>query len=339
MRARIIANLHKLGGGELSAVTIARMLLLLGWQVILHPVTVMGPTVLPWAPSGLQFGPPFDEIEDADADVLVFYANNAILGLGPKRPQWTRLAAAANRRVLVLNWQIHEASLPWFAALWDRVGFLSTGLRDQWVRLTGCRRASTFVLAPAVDLEPFRAVQPNYSRIVFVRHSKSAKWPRDAISTVEALAAGCPRARFECMGMPPKLALRYQARFGSRSRVVSEFTESVPSFLARGSVFWYTIRPKSTEQGPRVIVEAMAAGLPVIAEVREGMKDRVTPETGWLVSSRDEIRRVAAQITKDPGILRLKGMAARERALTEFRPERWIGELVGGIQKVAHGSA
>jgi glycosyltransferase involved in cell wall biosynthesis len=299
----------------------------------------MGPTVAPWAPPGLDFGPPLVEIEDADCDVLIFYANNAIIGLEPMRPIWTRLAAAAGRCVLVLNWRIHDAALPWFVPLWDRVGFLSTGLRDQWVRLTGCRRASTFVLAPAVDLEPFAALQPDYSRIVFARHSKAAKWPKDAVSTVEALATGCPRARFECMGMPPKLALRFRARFDSRSRLVPEFAESVPSFLAHGSVFWYTIKPRATEQGPRVIVEAMAAGLPVIAEAREGMKDRVTPETGWLVSSRDEIRRVATQIAKQPGLLQLKGRAARERAMTEFRPERWIGELVGSIQKVAHGSA
>ena len=69
-----------------------------------------------------------------------------------------------------------------------------------------------------------------------------------------------------------------------------------------------------------MIVEAMAAGLPVIAENRDGAADRVTDETGWLLDSHDEAVDLIRGLT--PEILAARGAAARVRALGEF--DKWI---------------
>jgi len=111
--------------------------------------------------------------------------------------------------------------------------------------------------------------------------------------------------------------------------VVSYYEENglpVPQFLEGMACFWYLLPPDYTDQGPRVIVEAMAAGLPVIAENRDGAKDRLTPETGWLVDSHADVAGIINSLT--PEVLREKGLAARERAKTEFCKERWIREVL-----------
>jgi glycosyltransferase involved in cell wall biosynthesis len=122
--------------------------------------------------------------------------------------------------------------------------------------------------------------------------------------------------------MPPPSFLRLEPRI----QVHSYGAVSVSDFLSIGNCFWYLLPEGYTDQGPRVIMEAMAAGLPVIAENRDGAKDRVTPETGWLVDSHEEAVGIINSLT--PEILEKKGKAARERARTEFNKERWIEEVL-----------
>lgn len=78
------------------------------------------------------------------------------------------------------------------------------------------------------------------------------------------------------------------------------------------------------DMGPRVILEAMAAGLPILADPWGGAVDRVTSECGWLLSKADQIELIKNVTAEE---LKRKGEAARERARAEFRPERWIEVL------------
>ena len=81
------------------------------------------------------------------------------------------------------------------------------------------------------------------------------------------------------------------------------------------------------DMGPRVILEAMAAGLPVIADNWGGAPDRVTPETGWICSSKEEMLEVIRTVTLEE--IKTKGEAARKRAYEVFRSERWVKEIIG----------
>ena len=104
-------------------------------------------------------------------------------------------------------------------------------------------------------------------------------------------------------------------------------TPPVPEFLRFGNCFWYILPPGYTEGGPKVILEAMSAGLSCIADNHSGMKDRITPETGWLVDNFEETIEIIKNLT--PTILKDKGEAARERARKEFVAENWIYEILG----------
>jgi glycosyltransferase involved in cell wall biosynthesis len=106
-----------------------------------------------------------------------------------------------------------------------------------------------------------------------------------------------------------------------------EYSKPVLDVLRKGTVFWYILPQGYLDNGPRVIMEAMAAGLPVVADNRGGAKDRITVETGWLCDSIDEHINVFAGL--DGRSLNMKGEASKERARIEFDPDKWIDVILG----------
>ncbi|HXR12007.1 MAG TPA: glycosyltransferase [Gaiellaceae bacterium] len=79
---------------------------------------------------------------------------------------------------------------------------------------------------------------------------------------------------------------------------------------------------------PNAVLEAMAAGLPVVASAAAGNRDAVVHgKTGFLVGSEGELLERCQQLLDDPD-LRLKlGAAGRERVRREFSRERMLAEL------------
>jgi glycosyltransferase involved in cell wall biosynthesis len=85
--------------------------------------------------------------------------------------------------------------------------------------------------------------------------------------------------------------------------------------------------PSIYEGMPLVVLEAMEAGLPVIASRVSGIPEVVADEeagerTGWLVPPEDPERLAAAlaEALGDPGEARRRGEAGRRRVENEFRP-------------------
>lgn len=330
LRVVVVANAEQFGGGELDVCMHMRMFLEEGCEVEFRPATP--PPICPDIPipEGVRIGPPLGAAPIPESDALFFLANNAVMPerLARARSAWIQAARASAWRFMLLNWQIRDAAQPWFAGLWDRVGFLCSTLRDEWRAATGHELERTFVHPPAVDLAPYLDIPRDYAPpVTFIRHSVAAKWPADTPEIASWISRGCPGARFDVMGMPagmvPAIAqiapLRWQPAFN----------ESRFEFLRRGNCYWYPLRYGYTDQGPRTIVEAMASGLAVIADNRDGAKDRITPETGWLCDRHEDYERVAREIAADPEILRRKGEAARSRAFLHFQPQAWVDAILG----------
>jgi starch synthase (maltosyl-transferring) len=100
--------------------------------------------------------------------------------------------------------------------------------------------------------------------------------------------------------------------------------DDVPGLLSAADVL---VSASLWEGMPNVVLEAMAARLPVVATSVEGSEDLVTTgQTGWLVRPGDPgaLADALLQAALDPNRRRQYGLAGRARVEAEFSLERMV---------------
>jgi glycosyltransferase involved in cell wall biosynthesis len=102
----------------------------------------------------------------------------------------------------------------------------------------------------------------------------------------------------------------------------------VPALLGAADLF---VMPSRWEGMPNALLEAMAAGLPVIATRAQGSTELVRDgETGKLIAidQPDELADAMVSLGNDPALRRRYGRTGREFAHREFSLERMIGRYL-----------
>jgi glycosyltransferase involved in cell wall biosynthesis len=119
------------------------------------------------------------------------------------------------------------------------------------------------------------------------------------------------------------LRFRDQVRIGDKVHFPSEWSDVLDGFSYL-DVFWSVGGPGA----PRgAILEAMAAGVPVVASDVPGARELVVPEeTGYLiqVGHRAGLARWTQHLLESPELARRLGDAGRRRALAEFSVEKMV---------------
>ncbi len=108
----------------------------------------------------------------------------------------------------------------------------------------------------------------------------------------------------------------------------------VPRFMPHFDVLWST---SGYEGQSNAILEAMAAGVPVVASDIPGNRDLVVPDqTGYLaaVGHRAGFARFTNQILNDAALARRLGRAGQERAWHEFSVAAMVGRYVELYEEV-----
>jgi len=311
---KVVSNGKMLGGAERSVIEIIKMAQERNYDVEL--VTRQG--ILCNAIRERLSNVRITNKISSSCDILLLYASDMIWDF--HKPEFDIFnKVQAKRKVMALTYHLGQAGKAEWTKNWDEYLFLSSTLKDKL--LERMPNVKTKVIAPPIDLTEFYKIQPDYSKVHIMRHSSQGdnKYSRDIVDIVQKLAIS---SSFLFSFMPPP-------SFMPSIPLVVKYRENqipVTEFLARGSCYWYLLPEKYTDQGPRAIMEAMAAGLPVIAENRDGAKDRVTNECGWLINKHEEVIDIINSLT--PTILEQKGKIARERAKKEFRKEYWIEAII-----------
>ena len=127
-----------------------------------------------------------------------------------------------------------------------------------------------------------------------------------------------------------KQALEQQAEdLGLANHVViDDFRLDVPAVMAAFDVF--VLPSTRPDPFPTVVLEAMAAGKPVLATAHGGALEQVNvPETGLLVSPTDVSELVAAmrQLVQNPEQRLAMGQAGRARLLAHFTTDRYVRDI------------
>ena len=153
--------------------------------------------------------------------------------------------------------------------------------------------------------------------------------PKDLITLLEALARpGCERWDMRVFGDGPDRAAiearRDELGLGDRVTLLGN-RDDVAAQLADCDAFALI---SDWEGLPYSILEAMAAGLPVLATAVGGIADLVVPGvTGELVPPRDPAAaaRVLATWAAEPALLGELGAGAHARARSSFSREQMVG--------------
>jgi glycosyltransferase involved in cell wall biosynthesis len=150
-----------------------------------------------------------------------------------------------------------------------------------------------------------------------------------------------PEAELWLVGDGPRLAaLQESARRLSISDRVKLMPprEDLRPLLHQASLLVLSSR---TEALPNVILEAMAAGLPVVATRVGGVPELVFHgRTGWLVNPGDAPALAAAlsRVLADPDARQTLGRAGRERALKDFSLETMARQYESLLDRLLHES-
>jgi glycosyltransferase involved in cell wall biosynthesis len=185
-----------------------------------------------------------------------------------------------------------------------------------------CVAERTVVVPNAVDLPAVRRPRSTERELPLFLAVGRLRAPKDFMTFVRALGK-LPPESFEAVIVgegPDRGLLEHEIGalgLAGRVRLVGE-RRDVPDLLADADVF---VLPSRSEGHPVAILEAMAAGLPVVASRVGGVPEQVSHgETGLLVEpgDPDELAAALRRLATNPPLRHRLGAAGRERAERAF---------------------
>jgi glycosyltransferase involved in cell wall biosynthesis len=215
-----------------------------------------------------------------------------------------------------------------------------------WVRSTA-RNAHTVCLpvpvAPFVPGADAPHSRPNL--VLVLGRLEPAKGIFDLLEAVAALAGAVPDVRLVCAGDGDRVAVaRYAERLGIAEAV--KFTGWVGPSGKRALLEAAAVLalPSYAEGMPVGLIEAMGAGVPVVASAVGGIPEvLVDGVSGCLIAPGDKasLGRHLQRLLVDRALNARLGAAARETARLRFSPERAVPrleEIYAGLGLAATGS-
>jgi glycosyltransferase involved in cell wall biosynthesis len=123
-----------------------------------------------------------------------------------------------------------------------------------------------------------------------------------------------------------KLGLGGQVRFVGMVKAASSLLNA----------FDAVVLSSRSEGTPMILLEAIHAGVPIVATAVGGVPDLITPATGTLVPPNDPAALAAAmdEALSHPGAAHARALAARIRVADRYSPEAWVSRHLAVYQRV-----
>lgn len=234
------------------------------------------------------------------------------------------------------------SALERIAARWCRtIVAVSESERTTGIAAKIGRREQYRVIVNGIDPTPYAGEpSPVPGRIVMVGRLSRQKRPDIAIRALAALLPTHPETRLDIVGDGPLRgqteALLTELGVADSVRLLGDRSD-VPDLLAQASCFLLT---SDYEGCPLAVLEAMAAGLPVVATDIGGIRELVVAgETGLLAEARrpDLFAAALAELLTNGDRARAMGAAGRRLLLERFSSERMVAETEALYREVAAG--
>jgi len=211
-------------------------------------------------------------------------------------------------------------------------------------RMEGLRRERIFVVPNFLDEEAFRilpgaereqlraglGIAPGERVVGIVANLLAVKDHATLIRAFARLARGFPDVKLVLVGEGPcrEALSRLATELGLAGRTV--FAGTRPHAPNPHALFEVSVLCSTSEGLPNSLLEAMAAGRPVVATEVGAIPDIVVPgENGLLVrpSDPEHLAGAIAELLRDPAAAERMGQAGRQRAEREHRPEVALAAL------------
>ena len=363
----MLASLHSGGGGEQSVLKICELLNADGWKVNLWPWAniskqLIDKNLLPPEYHPMQYiekgdtkMPDFKWLADnIEKDVpLLFYANDQIWDFCKNAEP---LIEQCREVIVCVNWA--NGPLPrwhWLSksGKLKAVVFHNDEKRQEFDRdAHGFTDTHRVVLFGAIELEKFLQVQPlpreKGQPLVILKHCVADNrkyvtsetqpggdkkhvwqhhfWKDTDMDLYSKLLKKYKDIRFEFMAAPKEIT----EFFAEEERMKFHKWDAMPveEFLGRGHIYFYRTSNHWRDNYPRVVAEALAAGLPVIGEPRDGTKDRIQHgDTGFYACHYDEVELHVGVLKRKEDLRQAMGLAAKKWAKENLDPKAWVSVL------------
>lgn len=197
------------------------------------------------------------------------------------------------------------------------------------LRTEGIASTAVHMIPNGVDASayPDKVGRSDVRQVITVANLRAEKNHEILIAAAAQLESSCPNLRYQIVGegsRRPVLEKLARARGVDHLVEFLGHREDVPALLSAADVF---VLPSRSEAMPNGAIEAMAAGLPVVACSVGGLLDLVeTGRTGILVPPSDpEPLAVAIRTLSDnPGRAREMGREAQREVRAQYSFERMV---------------
>jgi ADP-heptose:LPS heptosyltransferase len=363
----VLASLKSKGGGEQSACKIVELLEKDGWKVNFYPWAKvhdnyrtmedyknidikqesfsdgrMLETMKPGLPLLFYANDQIWDFCDQDkAEGIIEKSSEVIIGVNycngtlPKSGWLSK-----SGKVKAVIFQNEEKKDEFFK---DAIGFEDT----QLIVLFGAIRLDKFLEVPQRRKEGNNEIvilkhcTPDYRKYVTSESVNNGQrihvWQKniikeDDVKFYSRLIADMKNVRFEFMEAHKEIV----SAFKNNPKFTFHKWDSMPvtEFLKRGHIYLYRTSNLWRDQYPRVVAEALAAGLPVVTEPRDGTKDRVVHgNTGFYAIDYDGFLYALKILQRKENLRFEMGKEAKSWAKQNLDPRKWVDVINGLLVK------
>jgi len=352
-----LGNLNTKGGGEQSMLTLAKTFQNAGWRVKVFPWGNVHENYQDPLISAIQFkedwGKGMVKYMYPNAPLL-FYANDCVWDF-PQHGQ--KVVENCSSLIVGLNWMIGHFKDPsicdWLikSNKFKAVIVQNQEKKEEWEKqVVGFPNTKVISLFGAIDIDQYYEVcttnrENDKSPFVVLKHcvddnrkyvtkeslgkgEKHHIWQKHLEKELDTkfygrLLKDIRNIRFEFMEAPKEL----RDAFKNEKRMVFHKWNAMPvsEFLSCGHVYLYRTSNDWRDQYPRVVAEALASGLPVLSEPRDGTKDRIQHgDTGFLCVDYDGFVYALRLLQRKEKLRRAMGLNAKEWAKKNLDPRIWV---------------
>jgi glycosyltransferase involved in cell wall biosynthesis len=267
-----------------------------------------------------------------------------LLGVPAARLAGTPIIVSSRRYLADLEWYTPRRNkiMGIIYRLSTHVVVNSAPVRDLLLKRNGLSSEKVHVIYNAVDSQPFAAAKgdrkellPGIDRgaklIAVVANMYSpVKGHHRLIAAARTVCCCHPEVVFLLIGDGPersKLERQVAAAELSRTFVFLGRRKDIPELLACCNL---SVLPSEAEGLPNAVLEAMAAGLPVVATRVGGIPEVIEDDINGLLVSAQDTQALAGAILRildDPGLATRLAQAGQKRMRTHFSFERLTTQL------------